>query len=170
MTRTVWLTGLSGSGKSTLAEALERELKAQGRACAVLDGDALRRGLCRDLGFSVEDRSENIRRVAEVARLFNRAGSIAIVALISPLLAYREQARGIIGKRAMLEVHVATPLAVCETRDPKGLYQRARAGSIPDFTGVSAPYEAPTAPDLVLDTSLLSVQECVTRLLDSLAS
>ena len=170
MSCTVWLTGLSGSGKSTLAQALQLELKAQGRACAVLDGDVLRAGLCRDLGFSAADRSENIRRVAEVARLFNCAGSIAIVALISPLQSYRAQARCIIGEENMVEVHVAAPLTVCEARDPKGLYQRARLGDIPEFTGVSAPYEAPQKPDLVLDTSILSIRECLDRLLRSLAS
>jgi adenylylsulfate kinase len=131
----------------------------------VLDGDELRTGLCRDLGFSAADRSENIRRTAEVAALLNRAGVIAIAALISPMASDRARAREIIGTAAMLEVHVATPLAVCEARDPKGLYQRARQGTLPHFTGVSAPYEAPAQPQLTLDTSVLQPVACLSRIL-----
>jgi adenylylsulfate kinase len=158
---TLWLTGLSGAGKTTLALALQNSLKAQGYACAVVDGDELRRGLCSDLGFSPADRSENIRRAAELARTLNQAGLIAIVALISPLTADRERARHIIGAEAMFEVHMATPLATCEARDSKGLYKKARAGELADFTGVSAPYEAPNHPQLVFDTAALSVEDCV---------
>lgn len=165
---TIWLTGLSGAGKTTLALALEKALQANGRACTLLDGDALRRGLCSDLGFSPADRSENIRRTAEMARLLNEAGLIAIVALISPLIADRERARNIIGNAVMCEVHIATPLAVCEARDPKGLYQRARAGELRDFTGISAPYEVPTHPQLVFDTATMTVEDCVSALLDSI--
>ena len=165
MSRTIWFTGLPGAGKSTLARSLEQALVARGHACAVLDGDELRRGLCRDLGYSPADRSENIRRTAEVARLFNRAGTFAIVALISPLAGDRAQARAIVGMQTMIEVHVATPLAACEARDPKGLYARARRGEISDFTGIDAPYEAPLNPELSLDTSVLSPAACLGRLM-----
>ena len=161
---TFWLTGLSGAGKSTLAFALERALVAKGRPCFVLDGDVIRLGLCRDLGYSPADRSENIRRIAEVSRLMNDAGLIVISAFISPLRSDRERAREIVGHARFFEVHVSTPLPVCEQRDPKGMYRRARAGEIPDFTGVSAPYEAPEDPTVALDTSFLSVSDCVERL------
>ena len=165
MAKTIWLTGLSGAGKSTLARALEQALLSRGHHCAVLDGDELRRSLCSDLGFSAADRRENIRRVAEVAHLLNRAGVLALVALISPMATDRAQARQIIGEDAMIEVHVATPLAVCESRDPKGLYKRARAGEIANFTGIGAPYEAPQAPELSLDTSALSLAACLGRIM-----
>lgn len=165
MSRTIWFTGLSGAGKSTLARALEQVLVSRGHLCAVLDGDELRRGLCCDLGYSAADRSENIRRAAEVARLFNAAGTCAIVALISPLAEDRALARSIISVRSMLEVYVSTPLAVCESRDPKGLYKSARLGEIADFTGVSAPYETPLDPELSLDTSALSPVACVGRIM-----
>ena len=168
MWRTLWLTGLSGSGKSTLALALEQALQAQGRACVVLDGDVLRRSLCRNLGFSAADRSENIRRVAEVARLINQGGALAIVALISPMAADRATARSILGADRMLEVYLSTPLEVCEQRDPKGLYRRARAGAIADFTGISAPYQAPCKPQLVLDTGQLPLPECTSLVLQAL--
>jgi adenylylsulfate kinase len=170
MTSTIWLTGLSGAGKSTLAQALQQALQSVGRQAIVLDGDEIRRGLCRDLGFSPADRSENIRRVAEVAQLLNRSGCIAITALISPLAQDRENARAIIGAQAMHEVFVSTPLAVCEARDPKGLYERARRGALAGFTGVGAPYDRPTAPALALDTSLLTLEDCVARILPLLAS
>ncbi|NLF16242.1 MAG: sulfate adenylyltransferase subunit CysN [Lentisphaerae bacterium] len=153
---TVWLTGLSGSGKSTVARELERRLMAAGHLCTVLDGDTIRHGLNRDLGFSAADRTENIRRIAEVSRLFNDAGLIVITAFISPYREDRAQARDIVGAERFFEVHVNTPLEVCEARDPKGLYQKARTGAIAQFTGISAPYEAPEAPALVLDTTRLS--------------
>jgi bifunctional enzyme CysN/CysC len=149
---TLWLTGLSGAGKSTVAYALEARLIAEGHPCVVLDGDNIRHGLNQDLGFSPRDRSENIRRVAEVARLFNEAGLIVITAFISPYRADRELARRIIGTERFIETWVDAPLQECERRDPKGLYVKARAGQIPEFTGISAPYEAPEAPELTLDS------------------
>ena len=161
---TVWLTGLSGSGKSSIAFALEHRLIAAGHVCYVLDGDNLRGGLNKDLGFSPEDRRENIRRVAEVARLFNEAGVIVIVSFISPYREDREEARRVIGAERFLEVHVDTPLDVCEKRDPKGLYQKARAGVISDFTGISAPYEVPDQPTVVLKTEENSLPVCVEHL------
>jgi adenylyl-sulfate kinase len=162
---TVWLTGLSAAGKSTIAEALERALASAKRPCFMLDGDALRAGLTRDLGFAAEDRRENIRRAAEVARLMNDAGLIVVAAFISPYRADREMARNIIGGERFLEVYVSAPLEVCERRDPKGLYRRARQGEIADFTGVSAPYEAPEAADVVLDSERRTVGQCVAQLL-----
>ena len=162
---TLWLTGLSGSGKSTLAFALERALVDQGRACYVLDGDNVRHGLNRNLGFSAADRAENIRRIAEVARLMNDAGLIVITAFISPYCADREAARKIIGAGCFREVHVSTSLSVCESRDPKGLYAGARAGRVADFTGVSSPYEAPESPDLIIDTAQVSLDQAATRLI-----
>jgi bifunctional enzyme CysN/CysC len=149
---TVWLTGLSGSGKSTVAVEVERLLVAEGRPAYILDGDNLRHGLNADLGFSPADRTENIRRVGEVARLMADAGVVALVPVISPYRADRDRARGIHDDAEVpfLEVFVDTPLDVCESRDPKGLYAKARAGEITGFTGVDAPYEAPAAPDLRL--------------------
>lgn len=167
--KTIWLTGLPGAGKTTLARSLEQALFIRGRSCTVLDGDELRRGLCSDLGYSPADRSENIRRTAEVARLLNGAGAFAIVALISPLAADRAQARHIVGTQQMIEVHVAAPLETCEARDPKGLYARARRGEVPDFTGISAPYEVPLNPELSLDTSALSPVTCLGRLMTLLS-
>ncbi len=161
---TIWMTGLSGAGKSTLAFALERELIGKGRACFVLDGDNVRHGLNRDLGFSAQARSENIRRIAEVARLMNDAGLIVITAFISPFRADRAMAREIIGAELFREVHVSTPLKVCEQRDSKSLYQRARSGEVAEFTGISSPYEAPSDPDLVLDTSTATQNEAIVRL------
>lgn len=151
--RVLWLTGLSGAGKSTLATALHRRLVEMGVMAAVLDGDAVRAGLCRGLGFSPEDRCENIRRVAEVAKLMREAGLVVICALISPLREDRAMARDIIGAANFREVHIATPLEVCEKRDPKGLYRNARANALTQFTGVSAPYEEPQSPDLRIDAS-----------------
>lgn len=148
----VWLTGLSGSGKSTVARRLERLLVERRVHAYVLDGDNVRHGLNRDLGFGPDARAENIRRIAEVSRLFVDAGAIAITAFISPYRADRDTARALLGAR-FVEVHVATPIEVCEARDPKGLYERARAGEIKDFTGVDAPYEAPLAPELTIDAS-----------------
>jgi adenylylsulfate kinase len=156
---TVWLTGYSGAGKTTIALELERQLRQAGRACFVLDGDKLREGICSDLGFSPEARSENVRRAAEVARLMNQAGLIVICALISPYESDRARARATIGAQHFIEVHVATALAVCESRDAKGLYRKARAGLIADFTGVSAPYEVPAAPALSIDTAVKSAAQ-----------
>jgi len=161
---TVWLTGLSGAGKSTLACALEARLVGAGHPAYVLDGDNLRHHLNRDLGFSPADRRENIRRSAEVARIINDAGLFVICAFISPLRRDREMARQIIGANNFLETHVSTAAAVCEARDPKGLYRKARAGLIAEFTGVSAPYEAPLAPALRLDTGALPLDACCERL------
>src|SRR6266705_5677266 len=146
----IWLTGLSGSGKSTLAAELERALFEQGKQVCVLDGDDLRRGLCSDLGFSPEDRKENIRRAGEVAKLFAEAGFICIAAFISPYGSERELARGIAPEGKFLEVYLNAPLEVCEQRDPKGLYAKARTGAIKDFTGISAPYEPPLKTELEL--------------------
>ena len=162
---TIWLTGLSGAGKSTLAFLLERQLISQGRACYVLDGDNVRHGLNRDLGFTDFDRTENIRRIAEVSRLMNDAGLIVITAFISPLKLDRDMAKTIIGEGIYREVFVSTSIEVCELRDPKGLYQKARQGLVKDFTGVSAPYEIPTKPDLTLDTATYSKEDCVNKIM-----
>jgi adenylylsulfate kinase len=149
----VWFTGLSGSGKSTVARATERQLAREGHLVYVLDGDNVRHGLCADLGFSPEDRAENIRRVGHVAALFADAGAIVLTAFISPYRADRQLARDAVGDGDFLEVFVDADLATCESRDPKGLYKKARAGEIEEFTGVSAPYEPPEDPALVLDTN-----------------
>jgi bifunctional enzyme CysN/CysC len=164
---TLWLTGLSGSGKSTIARQLERELVDMGHACTILDGDNVRHGLNRDLGFSADDRLENLRRIAEVAKLFNDAGIIVITAFISPTIEDRKQAREIIGQ-GFVEVFVDTPLDVCEERDPKGLYKKARAGDIPQFTGISAPYEAPKNPELTLPTADTPVEDAVDQVVAKL--
>ena len=164
MGSTVWLTGLSGAGKSTLAKALASALRQKGQPCHIVDGDELRSGLCSDLGFGREDRAENIRRAAEVCRILNASEVVAIAALISPYQSDREMARRIVGPASFHEVWLSTPLAVCEQRDPKGLYLKARRGEIARFTGVSDPYEVPQAPSLVLDTGSVSLQECVARL------
>ncbi len=162
---TLWLTGLSGSGKSSIAFELEKRLMAEGHLCYVLDGDNVRHGLNRDLGFSPGDRSENIRRVAEVAHLFNEAGVFVITAFISPYREDREQARNIIGKDSFLEIYTDAPIEICEKRDPKGLYEKARAGLIPEFTGVNAPYEAPEVPAIHLKTGEESVDLLAERIL-----
>jgi bifunctional enzyme CysN/CysC len=146
----LWFTGLSGAGKSTIANLVERKLTASGRHCYIIDGDNVRHGLNRDLGFTAADRVENIRRVAEVARLMADAGLIVIVSLISPFVRERNMAREVAGDIDFVEIFVDTPVDVCEARDPKGLYRKARAGAIVNFTGVDAPYEPPPAPDLVL--------------------
>ncbi|MCB9947411.1 MAG: adenylyl-sulfate kinase [Rhodospirillaceae bacterium] len=159
----IWFTGLSGSGKSTLAMQLEKRLFAKGWQVYVLDGDNVRHGLNADLGFSPQDRAENIRRVGEVAALFARAGIVAITAFISPYRADRQRARTAAGD-AFHEIHIKADLATCETRDPKGLYRKARAGEITDFTGISAPYEEPEAPELVVDTTGASIDECVSQI------
>ncbi|MFV3331455.1 adenylyl-sulfate kinase [Pseudomonas sp. NY15437] len=162
---TLWLTGLSGSGKSTLAFALEYALHELGYSAVVLDGDNVRHGLCKDLGFSHEDRTENIRRVAEVSKLMNDAGLIVITSFISPFRQDRDQARQIIGEERFREIHLSTTLSVCEKRDPKGLYKKARAGALPDFTGIGSPYEEPLAPFERIDTDHLSLEESVARLM-----
>ena len=166
----IWFTGLSGAGKTTLANALEAELHRQGRRTLVLDGDNVRQGLCSDLGFSAKDRHENLRRVGEMARMTMEAGVITLAAFISPFEEDRARVRDIVGPENLFEVYVRCPLAVCETRDVKGLYRKARQGEISHFTGVSAPYEEPTSAHLVLDTSVLSASECVGRMLESLQS
>jgi adenylyl-sulfate kinase len=164
----LWLTGLPGSGKSTLAAQLERELFNLGRHAYVLDGDNIRHGLCSNLGFAPKDRAENIRRVSEVARLFADAGIICITAFISPYREDRELARKLLPEGKFVEVFVNAPLEVCEERDPKGLYARARAKEIKGFTGVSAPYETPLAPEIEVRTDQMSVPEAVTRILEYL--
>lgn len=165
----IWFTGLSGAGKSTLAEALEHNLLAAGRHTYLLDGDCLRQGLNRDLGFSEDDRQENIRRAGEVAALMVDAGLIVIAAFISPFRSDRDAVRALIPGR-FIEVFVDTPLSVCEQRDPKGLYRRARAGLIPDFTGIDSPFEAPLAAELRVDTSRCAVEAAVRQILDYLRS
>ncbi|MBX3303216.1 MAG: adenylyl-sulfate kinase [Nitrospira sp.] len=162
---TVWLTGLSASGKSTLAFTLERRLVDIGHACYVLDGDNIRHGLNKDLEFSHRDRTENIRRIAEVARLMNNAGLIVITAFISPYRDDRQLARTIVGAENFVEVYINTPIETCEARDPKGMYKRARAGKISGFTGVNDPYESPGTPDLTIDTSIASPSECAGKVL-----
>lgn len=162
----VWFTGLSGSGKSTIAIALERELHKRGLLCRILDGDNIRSGINNNLGFSAEDRIENIRRIAEVGKLFVDTGIITIAAFISPNNELREMASLIIGKDDFFEVYVSTPLEECERRDVKGLYAKARRGEIKEFTGISAPFEEPKHPDLTLDTSVISVEQSVNRLLE----
>ncbi|MCY0870495.1 MAG: adenylyl-sulfate kinase, partial [Firmicutes bacterium] len=160
----IWLTGLSGAGKSTIANACEQRLHAAGLHTYLLDGDNVRLGLNRDLGFSEGDRQENIRRVAEVAKLFVDAGTVVIVAFISPFARDREQARALLQPGEFLEVFIDCPLSVCKTRDPKGLYARAEQGLIKEFTGVSAPYEAPVNPEVHLHTDRMMLDECVDRI------
>jgi adenylylsulfate kinase len=164
----VWLTGLSGSGKSTIARRLEKALVDAGHAAYVLDGDNVRHGLNADLGFSPEDRDENIRRVGEVAALLADAGLIAIVAFISPYRQGRDRARQAAGDGNFMEVFLNTPLAECERRDPKGLYAKARAGEIADFTGIDAPYEPPAAPEIALPTATMTPEQCTTGIVEYL--
>lgn len=162
----IWFTGLSGSGKSTIAIALERELHKRGLLCRILDGDNIRSGINNNLGFTEADRIENIRRIAEVSKLFVDTGIITIAAFISPSNDIREMAANIIGKDDFLEVYVSTPIEECERRDVKGLYAKARRGEIKNFTGISTPFEAPAHPALTLDTSALSLEESVNKLLE----
>ena len=162
----IWFTGLSGSGKSTIAIALERELHKRGLLCRILDGDNIRSGINNNLGFTEEDRIENIRRIAEVSKLFIDAGVITIAAFISPNNDIREMAANIIGRDDFMEIYVSTPIEECERRDVKGLYAKARRGEIKNFTGISAPFEAPIHPTLTLDTSVLSLEESVNKLLE----
>ena len=157
----LWFTGLSGAGKTTLAYAVEERLHKMGCRSYVIDGDIMRTGLCRDLDFSIEGRNENIRRVGEVAKVMVDAGIIAVTAFISPLRNQRRGVRALVEPGDFIEVFCRCPLPVCEKRDPKGLYRRARAGQIPDFTGISSPYEDPERPELALDTAKLEVKECV---------
>lgn len=164
----LWFTGLSGSGKSTVAIALERELHRRGLLCRILDGDNIRSGINSNLGFSADDRRENIRRIAEVSKLFVDTGIITLAAFISPTEELRRLAADIIGKEDFKEIYISTPLAECERRDVKGLYARARRGEVKDFTGISAPFEAPESPALKLDTSVLSVEESVAALVQLL--
>lgn len=164
----LWLTGLSGSGKSTIAIALERELHKRGLLCRILDGDNIRSGINNNLGFSEEDRVENIRRIAEIGKLFVDTGIITIAAFISPNNDLRRMAARIIGEEDFLEIFVSTPLEECERRDVKGLYAKARCGEIKNFTGISAPFEAPEHPALSLDTSKMSLEALVQALLELL--
>lgn len=161
----LWFTGLSGSGKSTVAVALERELHRRGRLCRLLDGDNIRTGINAGLGFSADDRRENIRRIAEVGKLFVDTGIITLAAFVSPTEELRTLARDIIGAADFKEIFVATPLEECERRDVKGLYARARRGEVKNFTGISAPFEAPQNPALVLDTTDTPVEESVGKVL-----
>ncbi len=167
---TVWFTGLSGSGKSTIAKTVERVLVSRGVSAYVLDGDNVRQGLNANLGFSPEDRAENIRRIGEVAKLMNDAGVIVLTAFISPYRADRDAVRAKLPPGEFLEVLVDCPIDVCEQRDVKGLYKKARAGEVKEFTGISAPYEAPGKPELVLRTAEKDVDACAREVLDSLAA
>jgi adenylylsulfate kinase len=164
----LWFTGLSGSGKSTLAHALEEQLHQRGCRTYVFDGDNVRHGLCRDLGFSIEDRTENIRRIGEMAKLFVDAGVIVLTAFISPIREDRERARGLFPHGDFFEVYVDCPLEVCESRDVKGLYQKARSGEIENFTGISSPYEEPLHPEITIETQDRTVDECVNELIKAL--
>ena len=161
----LWFTGLSGSGKSTVAIALERALQKRGLLCRILDGDNIRSGINKGLGFTAEDRRENIRRIAEVAKLFVDTGIITIAAFISPSNELRRMASDIIGAEDFKEVYISTPLEVCEARDVKGLYAKARRGEIKNFTGISAPFEAPEHPALSIDTSKVSLEDSVKQIL-----
>jgi len=164
----IWLTGLSGAGKSTIANALELELSRKGRHTYLLDGDNVRLGLCNDLGFGDSDREENIRRISEVAKLFLDAGLIVITAFISPFLRDRDLARSVIGSENFIEVHIDTPLAECERRDPKGLYEKARQGLIKNFTGIDSAYEAPPNPTLKINTLEEGLDTSIGRILEIL--
>jgi len=157
---TLWFTGLSGSGKSTVAHEVEKILYERGHASFVLDGDNIRHGLNKDLGFSPEDREENIRRIGEVAHLFTEAGIITLTSFISPYRSDRQKARELAKEGDFIEIYVSSPLEECERRDPKGLFKKARAGIIPEFTGISAPYEEPENPEIVVETDKNTVTEC----------
>ena len=164
----LWFTGLSGSGKSTLANAVNVALFERGISTYVLDGDNIRHGLCKDLGFSDLDREENIRRIGEVAKLFLDAGVIVLTAFVSPFRVDREKARSLVDKEDFLEIFCAADLKTCEKRDPKGLYAKARAGEIKEFTGISSPYEEPLEPELKIDTSSYTLENCVDILINKL--
>ena len=162
----VWFTGLSGSGKSTIAMGVERELHKRGILCRILDGDNIRAGINSNLGFSAEDRMENIRRIAEIGKLFVQTGIVTLACFVSPTQDVRRLARDIIGEEDFMEVYVSTPLEECERRDVKGLYARARKGEVKEFTGISAPFEVPENPMLEIDTSCLSLEESVRRVVE----
>ena len=162
----VWFTGLSGSGKSTIAMGVERELHKRGILCRILDGDNIRAGINRNLGFSAEDRMENIRRIAEIGKLFVQTGIVTLACFVSPTNDVRRLARDIIGEEDFKEVYVSTSLEECERRDVKGLYARARKGEVKEFTGISAPFEVPENPTLEIDTSCLSLEESVRRVVE----
>lgn len=164
----IWFTGLSGSGKSTIAMALERQLHSKGTLCRILDGDNIRSGINNNLGFSADDRKENIRRIAEVGKLFVDTGIVTIAAFISPTEELRNLASEIIGKEDFIEVYVSTPLEECEKRDVKGLYAKAREGRIKEFTGISAPFEVPKDADIVIDTSVVGIEESVNIIMNRL--
>ena len=166
----LWFTGLSGAGKSTLAHAVEEVLHQHACKTFVLDGDNVRHGLCSDLGFTEADRQENIRRIGEMAKLFNEAGVIALTAFISPFRDDRERVRGLVPHGDFIEIYCQAPLEVCESRDVKGLYARARAGEIPNFTGISSPYEAPEQPELSVPTGSEDLATCVGMVLDCMVS
>ncbi len=161
----VWFTGLSGSGKSTLAHAVEETLHQRGCHTFVLDGDNVRHGLCGDLGFSSKDREENIRRIGEMAKLFMEAGVLVLTAFISPYRADRERVRGMVEHGDFIEIYCNAPIEICEARDVKGMYKKARAGQIAEFTGISSPYEAPENPELAVDTGGAELEECVQQVL-----
>lgn len=164
----IWFTGLSGSGKSTLAHALEESLYQRGCRTFVLDGDNVRHGLCGDLGFSTKDREENIRRIGEMAKLFMEAGVIVLTAFISPYRADRERVRGLVEHGDFLEIYCDSAIEICETRDVKGLYKKARAGQIRDFTGISSPYEIPDKPELTLNTGTAELNACVQQVISQI--
>jgi len=164
----IWFTGLSGAGKSTLAHAVEEELYQRGCRTFVLDGDNVRHGLCGDLGFSPQDRVENIRRIGEMAKLFMEAGVIVLTAFISPYRADRERVRGMVEHGDFIEIYCDTPIEVCENRDIKGLYKKARAGQIAEFTGISSPYEKPENPELTVNTGTEEVEVCVKQVIDAM--
>ena len=164
----IWFTGLSGSGKSTLANAVNEVLHLDGLSTYVLDGDNVRHGLCKDLGFSDEDREENIRRIGEVANLFMNAGIITITAFVSPFISDRNKVRKIIGSKDFIEVYCSADIDVCESRDTKGLYKKARLGEIKEFTGISSPYEAPANPEIVVDTGFLGLNDSVEKVINYL--
>ena len=162
----IWFTGLSGSGKSTVAMGVERELHVQGILCRILDGDNVRAGINNNLGFSAEDRIENIRRIAEIGKLFVQTGVVTLACFVSPTNDIRQMAREIVGEEDFLEVYISTPIEECERRDVKGLYARARKGEVKNFTGISAPFEAPVSADIDIDTSKIPLEESVRTLTD----
>ena len=166
----LWFTGLSGAGKSTIAHSVEERLHQSGCHTFVLDGDNVRHGLCRDLGFTKTDRSENIRRIGEMVRLFLESGVIVLTAFISPIRQDREWVRALVPAEDFIEVYCRCPIEVCEDRDAKGLYRRAKAGEVKEFTGISSPYETPENPELVLDTNLHTLDECVEMVMALLRS